>query len=39
MPIPCCPKKVGSQFTKPKISVLIAISTTEPTIIRGSKPG
>src|ERR1700716_3445141 len=39
MPIPCCPKKVGSQLTKPKISVLTVISTTQPTISRGSKAG
>src|SRR5258708_712280 len=39
MPIPCCPKKVGSQLTKPKISVLAVISTTQPTTSRGSKAG
>src|ERR1700675_422800 len=39
MPIPCCPKKVGSQLTKPKISVLTVISTTQPTTSRGSKAG
>ena len=31
---PCCTKKVGSQVTKPKIRVLIEISTTQPTIMR-----
>src|SRR3954466_13123344 len=39
MLMPWCPKKVGSQFTKPKISVLITISTTDPTIRRGSSAG
>src|SRR5436190_21660700 len=39
MLMPCWPKKVGSQLTKPKISVLITISTTEPTIMRGSSVG
>src|SRR5882762_8610736 len=39
MLIPCCPKKVGSQLTKPKISVLTVISTTQPTTSRGSKAG
>src|SRR5258708_24375353 len=39
MPMPCCPKKVGSQLTKPKISVVTVISTTQPTISRGSKAG
>src|SRR5476651_289824 len=37
MLIPCWPKKVGSQFTKPKISVLMVISTTQPTTRRGSR--
>src|SRR5690348_4315223 len=36
MLMPCWVKKVGSQFTKPKIRVLITISTTEPTTSRGS---
>src|SRR5689334_15475964 len=39
MPMPCWPQKVGSQFTKPKISVLMAISTTQPAVIRGSSAG
>ena len=37
--MPCWPKKVGSQLTKPKISVLMVISTTEPTTRRGSRAG
>ena len=39
MLMPCCPKKVGSQLTKPKISVLTVISTTLPTTSRGSRAG
>src|SRR5471030_124942 len=37
MLMPCWPKKVGSQFTKPKISVLTVTSTTQPTISRGNR--
>src|SRR3979490_61430 len=36
---PCCTKKVGSHCTKPKISVLIMISATDPTTMLGNKDG
>src|SRR5438477_4235884 len=39
MEMPCWPKNVGSQLTKPKISVLMVISTTQPTTRRGSRAG
>ena len=36
---PCWTKKVGIQFTKPKIRVLMVMSTTAPTTMRGSSAG
>src|SRR5262252_3011242 len=36
---PCCTKNCGSQVTKPKINVLMVISTQQPTIMRNSSGG
>src|SRR5262249_2712246 len=36
---PCCTKNCGSHVTKPKINVLMVISTQLPTIMRNSSGG